>query len=158
MQEIERKFLVINDDYKLEAERVHHIIQAYLNRHPARTVRIRINDAAGFITVKGASNQSGMSRFEWEKEIPVEEARELITLAEPGVIEKVRYVIPAGNGLKWEVDEFLGDNEGLVLAEIELPAENTGFKKPAWLGEEVTGNPAYYNSALSKAETGLSNH
>jgi len=149
MKEIERKFLVKNDDYKLEAERVHHIVQAYLNRHPARTVRVRINDARGFITIKGASDQSGMSRFEWEKEIPVEEARELIQLAEPGVIEKVRYVIPAGNGLKWEVDEFLGDHEGLVLAEIELPDENAEFKKPDWLGEEVTGKKEYYNSSLS---------
>jgi len=150
MKETERKFLVKNDDYKLQAERFHHIVQAYLNRHPARTVRVRINDAAGFITVKGASNESGMSRFEWEKEIPVEEARELIKLAEPGVIEKVRYVIPAGNGLKWEVDEFLGDNEGLVLAEIELSDENAIFEKPDWLGKEVTGNPRYYNSVLSR--------
>ena len=150
MQEIERKFLVKNDDYKLEAEQVHHIIQVYLNRDPARTVRVRINDAAGFITVKGASDKTGTTRFEWEKEIPVEEARELIKIAEPGIIEKVRYIIPAGNGLKWEVDEFLGNNEGLVLAGIELPAEDTPFDKPAWLDAEVTGNPQYYNAVLSR--------
>ncbi len=150
MKETERKFLVKNDEYKLQAERVHHIVQAYLNRNPNRTVRIRINDAVGFITVKGASNTSGMSRFEWEKEIPIEEARELIKLAEPGIIEKVRYVIPSENGLRWEVDEFLGENEGLVLAEIELPDEKTTFEKPDWLGEEVTGNPKYYNANLSK--------
>ncbi len=150
MKETEKKFLVKNDEYKLQAERVHHIVQAYLNRNPNRTVRIRINDAVGFITVKGASNTSGMSRFEWEKEIPIEEARELIKLAEPGIIEKVRYVIPSENGLRWEVDEFLGENEGLVLAEIELPDEKTTFEKPDWLGEEVTGNPKYYNANLSK--------
>ena len=150
MQEIERKFLVKNDDYKLEAQQVHHIVQAYLNRDPQRTVRIRIKNAQAFLTIKGASNDTGMTRFEWEKEIPLEEAQALLELAEPGVIEKVRYVVPAGDNLYFEVDEFLGDNEGLVLAEIELPDENTSFKKPDWLGEEVTGNPAYYNAQLSK--------
>ena len=150
MQEIERKFLVLNDDYKLEAGQVHHIVQAYLNRDPQRTVRIRIKNAQAFLTIKGASNDTGMTRFEWEKEIPLEEAQALLELAEPGVIEKVRYVVPAGDNLYFEVDEFLGDNEGLVLAEIELPDENTSFKKPDWLGEEVTGNPAYYNAQLSK--------
>ncbi len=150
MQEIERKFLVKNDDYKLEAGSLHHIVQAYLNRDPNRTVRIRIKDADAFLTIKGATNQSGMTRFEWEKEIPVEEARALLQLAEPGVIEKVRYIIPAANGLQWEVDEFLGDHAGLVLAEIELPDEKTPFEKPAWLGKEVTGQKEYYNSYLSK--------
>ncbi len=150
MKETERKFLVKNDDYKLEAERVHHIVQAYLNRDPNRTVRIRINDATGYITVKGPSDATGMTRFEWEKEIPVEEARELIKLAEPGVIEKVRYIVPASNGLKWEVDEFLGNHEGLVLAEIELPSKDTDFEKPSWVGEEVTGKAEYYNASLSK--------
>jgi len=150
MKETERKFLVKNDDYKLEAERVHHIVQAYLNRDPNRTVRIRINDATGYITVKGPSDATGMTRFEWEKEIPVEEARELIKLAEPGVIEKVRYIVPASNGLKWEVDEFLGNHEGLVLAEIELPSKDTDFEKPSWVAEEVTGKAEYYNASLSK--------
>jgi len=150
MKETERKFLVKNDDYKLEADRVHHIVQAYLNRDPNRTVRIRINDATGYITVKGPSDATGMTRFEWEKEIPVEEARELIKLAEPGVIEKVRYIVPASNGLKWEVDEFLGNHEGLVLAEIELPSKDTDFEKPSWVAEEVTGKAEYYNASLSK--------
>jgi CYTH domain-containing protein len=146
--EIERKFLVKDDSYKLQASRYHHIIQAYLNRNPNRTVRIRIKDATAFITVKGNSNTAGTKRYEWEKEIPVEEARQLIQLAEPGVIEKIRYIIPADKGLFWEVDEFLGENQGLVLAEIELPDENTPFKKPEWLGEEVTGQSAYYNANM----------
>ncbi len=148
MQEIERKFLVKNDDYKLQSSRYHHIIQAYLSRDPARTVRIRIKDATAYITIKGASNTSGTTRFEWEKEIPVAEARELIRLAEPGVIEKVRYIVPANNLLFFEVDEFLGEHEGLVVAEIELPDENTPFDKPEWLGEEVTGQSQYYNSSM----------
>ncbi len=150
MQEIERKFLVKNEDYKLEAAQVHHIVQAYLNRDPQRTVRIRIKNGQAFLTVKGASNNSGTTRFEWETEIPLEDARKLLELAEPGIIEKVRYIVPAGENLFYEVDEFLGDHKGLVLAEIELPAENTPFEKPAWLGEEVTGNQAYYNAQLSK--------
>ena len=150
MQEIERKFLVKNDDYKLEAVQVQHIVQAYLNRDPQRTVRIRIKNAHAFLTIKGASNESGTTRFEWEKEIPLEEAQALLKLAEPGIIEKVRYVVPTGDNLYFEVDEFIGEHEGLVLAEIELPDENTLFEKPDWLGEEVTGNPAYYNAQLSK--------
>ncbi len=150
MQEIERKFLVNNDDYKLEAERIHHIVQAYLNRDPNRTIRIRIKDGNAYLTVKGATNQSGTTRFEWEKEIPLNEAQALLQLAEPGLIEKVRYVIPAKNGLKWEVDEFLGEHAGLVVAEIELPDEHTPFEKPQWLGKEVTGQKEYYNSYLSR--------
>ncbi len=149
MQEIERKFLVKDDSYKLEASRFHHIIQAYISRDKARTVRVRIRDAQGFLTIKGASNASGTTRFEWEKEIALEEAQQLIDIALPGVIEKVRYIIPAENTLFWEVDEFLDENEGLILAEIELPTENTSFNKPNWLGDEVTGQAQYYNSALS---------
>ncbi len=150
MQEIERKFLVKNDDYKLEAVQVYHIVQAYLNRDPQRTVRIRIKNGQAFLTIKGASNDTGTTRFEWETEIPLDDAKALLDLAEPGIIEKVRYIVPAGDNLFFEIDEFLGDNEGLVLAEIELPDENTFFNKPVWLGEEVTGNPAYYNAQLSK--------
>ena len=150
MQEIERKFLVRDDSFKLEASRFHHIIQAYLSRDKARTVRVRIKDASGFITIKGNSNASGTTRFEWEKEILLNDAQSLIDIALPGVIEKVRYIIPAENDLFWEVDEFLGENEGLLLAEIELPSENTTFAKPDWLGDEVTGQPEYYNAALSK--------
>jgi adenylate cyclase len=149
MQEIERKFLVRNDSFKLEASRFHHIIQAYLSRDKARTVRVRIKDASGFITIKGNSNASGTTRFEWEKEILLNDAQSLIDIALPGVVEKVRYIIPTENDLFWEVDEFLGENEGLLLAEIELPSENTTFAKPDWLGDEVTGQPEYYNAALS---------
>jgi adenylate cyclase len=149
MQEIERKFLVRDDSFKLEASRFHHIIQAYLSRDKARTVRVRIKDASGFITIKGNSNASGTTRFEWEKEILLNDAQSLIDIALPGVVEKVRYIIPTENDLFWEVDEFLGENEGLLLAEIELPSENTTFAKPDWLGDEVTGQPEYYNAALS---------
>jgi len=148
MKEIERKFLVKNDDYKLEAERILHIVQGYLNRNPQRTVRVRIQNGTGFLTIKGASDKTGTTRFEWEKEIPIEEAQALLELAEPGIIEKVRYVIPAGNNLYFEVDEFLGDQTGLTLAEIELPDPQTTVAKPEWLGKEVTGQKAYYNSQM----------
>ncbi len=150
MQEIERKFLLKNDHYKLEASSFHHIIQGYLSRDPQRTVRVRIKDSRAYLTIKGASNASGTTRFEWEQEIDLEVAKELLEMALPGIIEKVRYIIPSENNLKWEVDEFLGEHEGLLLAEIELPTENTEFIKPDWLGEEVTGNPDYYNASLSK--------
>ena len=148
MKEIERKFLVKNDDYKLEAERILHIVQGYLNRDPQRTVRVRIQNGTGFLTIKGASDKTGTTRFEWEKEILIEEAQALLELAEPGIIEKVRYVIPAGNDLYFEVDEFLGDQTGLTLAEIELPDPQTPFNKPDWLDKEVTGQKAYYNSQM----------
>ncbi len=154
MQEIERKFLVKNEDYKLDASEVHHIIQAYLNRDPERTVRIRIDNGKAYITIKGKSDSTGTTRFEWEKEIPLEEAEKLIEIAEEGIIEKVRYIIPVENKLKFEVDEFLGDHQGLVLAEIELPSKDLPFQKPDWLGEEVTGKKEYYNSFLSKAKSG----
>jgi adenylate cyclase len=101
------------------------------------------------MTVKGISSQSGVSRFEWEKEIPVNEARELINICEPGVIDKVRHLVDVGEHI-FEVDEFYGDNEGLVLAEIELSTEEEEFARPDWLGEEVTGDIRYYNSMLMK--------
>jgi len=148
MQEIERKFLVINDDYKLEASRFHHIIQGYLSRVPERTVRIRIIDGRAFLTIKGKSSADGTTRLEWEKEIDMDEARSLLEIAEPGIIEKVRYIIPWENDLYFEVDEFLGNNEGLTLAEIELPQVDTFFTKPEWLGKEVTGDKRYYNSQM----------
>ena len=147
MIETERKFLVKSDSFKSEASRRDLFIQAYLNTDPKRTVRIRIVGEKGFITVKGKSSQSGMSRYEWEKEIPVQEAKELLLLCEPGKIEKMRYLVPV-NDKTFEVDEFGGDNEGLVLAEIELESEETDFDRPDWLGEEVTGNINYYNSQL----------
>ncbi len=114
-------------------------------------MRIRIKDDKGYITVKGIASESGVSRFEWEKEIPVEDARQLLLLAEPGIIDKTRYLIKAADGVHtWEVDEFYGDNEGLTMAEIELADEHEAFAKPEWLGEEVTGDTRYFNSMLMK--------
>lgn len=147
-QEIERKFLVAGD-FKQYARKSEHIVQGYLNSTPERTVRVRIKDDKGYMTIKGISSQSGVSRFEWEKEITVNEARELINICEPGVIDKVRHLVDVGEHI-FEVDEFYGDNEGLVLAEIELSAEDEEFAKPDWLGEEVTGDIRYYNSMLMK--------
>jgi adenylate cyclase len=148
-KEIERKFLVIGD-FKKFITSSSKISQGYLSSNPERTVRIRIKGDQGFITIKGASNESGLSRYEWEKEISCKEATELLKLAEPGGIDKIRSIIPANNGLNFEVDEFLAKNKGLVMAEIELPSEETVFDKPDWLGKEVTGNIKYYNSYLSK--------
>ena len=146
--EIERKFLV-SGDFSSQIRDSVRITQGYLNSHPERTVRVRIWGEQGFITVKGIGSGSGMKRFEWEKEIPVEEARELIALCEPGVIDKVRHRIPVGEHI-FEVDVFMGDNEGLVLAEVELQSEDESFEHPGWLGMEVTGDPRYYNAALAK--------
>lgn len=145
-QEIERKFLVAGD-FKQYARKSEHIVQGYLNSTPERTVRVRIKDDKGYMTVKGISSQSGVSRFEWEREIPVNEARELINICEPGVIDKTRYLIDVGSHT-FEVDEFYGENEGLVMAEIELSSEDEEFIRPSWLGEEVTGDIRYYNSVL----------
>ena len=148
LQEIERKFLV-NGDFKSEAFKQTRIVQGYLNSSPERTVRVRIKGDKGFITVKGIGSADGVARFEWEKEIPVEEAQALLKLAEPGVIDKTRYLVKSADGLHtWEVDEFHGDNEGLTMAEIELSSIDEAFDKPSWLGEEVTGDPRYYNSSL----------
>ena len=148
--EIERKFLVAGD-FMHEAFRAVRITQGYLCSSPERTVRIRIKGDKGFITIKGKSSESGLTRFEWEKEIPLADAESLLELAEPGVIDKTRYLIRNTDGRHiWEVDVFHGANEGLVMAEIELSGEDDNFDKPAWLGEEVTGDPRYYNSALSQ--------
>lgn len=147
-QEIERKFLVCGD-FKAKAYQLTRIIQGYLSSVPRRIVRIRVKDDKGFITIKGQTNATGVARFEWEKEIPVDEALALLNLAEPGSINKTRYLIKNTDGKHvWEVDEFHGDNEGLVIAEIELAAEDETFDKPVWLGQEVTGDPRYYNSML----------
>lgn len=148
-KEIERKFLVTGD-FKKQVIKRYKIAQGYLSVVPERTVRIRIRDHQGFITIKGIGNASGTTRFEWEKEIPVIEAENLLLLCEPSNIEKIRYIVPAGNNLYFEVDEFFGENEGLIIAEIELPHENTNFIKPSWLGEEITGKLKYYNASLSK--------
>jgi CYTH domain-containing protein len=146
--EIERKFLV-KGEYKSQAVRSSRIVQGYLSSVTGRTVRIRIRGEKGYITVKGKSNESGLSRYEWEKEIPLNEAEELLLLCEPGAIDKTRYEILVGKHI-FEVDEFYGDNEGLTLAEVELESEGESYEKPEWLGEEVTGDRRYYNSSLTK--------
>ena len=148
MIEIERKFLVSSDDYRQAATSEERIVQGFLNSHADRTVRVRISGSFGYLTVKGKSNRSGTSRFEWEKEIPVDEAKDLLMLCEEGIIEKNRYKIPIGHHI-FEVDEFLGENSGLLIAEVELNSEDETFEKPDWLGKEVTGDLKYYNSQLS---------
>ena len=146
--EIERKFLVRSDAYKSEATDVTRIAQGYIGTVPGRTVRIRIRGDKGYLTIKGASSADGLVRYEWEKEIPVGEAEELMALCQPGRVEKHRYLVPFA-GHVWEVDEFSGENDGLVMAEIELPAPDEPFEIPGWAGEEVTGDPRYYNKSLS---------
>jgi CYTH domain-containing protein len=148
MNEIERKFLVTSTEFLSESVQSNRIVQGYLNSNPERTVRIRIKGTQGFITIKGKGNESGTTRFEWEKEIEVTEAEQLLLLCEDGVIDKVRYEIPSGKHL-YEVDVFEGDNKGLIIAEIELNDENESFEKPNWLGVEVTGDDRYYNASLS---------
>jgi adenylate cyclase len=147
--EIERKFLVKSNAYKKEAISQIRIVQGFLNTNAERTVRVRIKGDKGFLTVKGRSNESGTARFEWETEINVNEATNLIDLCEPVILEKIRFEIPMGNHV-FEVDEFLGENKDLVLAEVELEHEDEAFVKPNWLGKEVTGDVRYYNSQLSK--------
>ncbi|MEE3243299.1 MAG: CYTH domain-containing protein, partial [Bacteroidota bacterium] len=142
MLEIERKFLVKNDAFKSEAFRENEIKQGYLNSNPERAVRVRIKDDSGFLTIKGKSDDTGTTRFEWEKEISREEAEALLKLCEPGVISKVRFLVKAGQHT-FEVDEFFEENQGLFLAEIELQSATEDFNKPDWLGEEVTGDPRY---------------
>lgn len=150
LQEIERKFLV-RGEFRQYATASSEIAQGYISSQSGRTVRVRIRDDKGYLTIKGPGNTSGLSRFEWEKEITVEEARALMTIAEPGVIEKTRYLVPNADGIHtWEVDVFHGASEGLIMAEIELSSEDDPFDRPAWLGEEVTGDRRYYNSFLSK--------
>lgn len=149
MIEIERKFLVNSEAFKTDAFKQTEIIQGYLNSHKDRAVRVRVKGDKGFLTVKGASNSTGASRFEWEKEIPVNEAKALLKLCEKGVIEKIRYEVKVAQHV-FEIDVFFGDNQGLIVAEVELKSENETFIKPHWLSDEVTGQIKYYNSQLSK--------
>ncbi|MCD8042479.1 MAG: CYTH domain-containing protein [Tannerellaceae bacterium] len=146
--EIERKFLV-KGDFSPGVKRAYRIVQGYLCSAPERTVRIRIRDREAFITIKGPSSGDGLTRYEFEQPIPLADAEELLKLCEPGIIEKVRHIIPAGTHT-WEVDVFHGENEGLVMAEIELKNPNEAINLPDWIGEEVTGDPRYYNSMLRK--------
>ncbi|BEH00067.1 CYTH domain-containing protein [Bacteroides sedimenti] len=147
-QEIERKFLV-KGEFKPEAYSSSHIVQGYISSVRGRTVRVRIRDEKGYLTIKGAANASGTSRYEWEKEIPLGEAQELMKLCEPGIIDKTRYLVRSGRHI-FEIDEFCGENEGLVIAEVELGSEDESFEKPPFVGEEVTGDIRYYNSQLMK--------
>jgi CYTH domain-containing protein len=149
MLEIERKFLVKSEAFKSEAFKQTSIKQGFLNSHHERTVRVRIKGEEGFITVKGISNETGTIRQEWEKPIEVKDVEMLLGLCEEGIIEKIRYEIKAGTHI-FEVDEFFGNNAGLIIAEVELSEENETFVKPDWLGKEVTGTLKYYNSQLSK--------
>ncbi|RRQ50177.1 CYTH domain-containing protein [Maribacter algicola] len=149
MIEIERKFLVKSMHFVDNAVSSTKIIQGFLNTHPERTVRIRIKGEKGFLTVKGKSNETGTTRFEWETEIAHIDAQKLLQLCEKGVLDKTRYLVPF-EGHNFEVDVFQGENKGLILAEIELTTESELFQKPQWLGEEVTGDIKYYNSQLSK--------
>ncbi len=149
MIEIERKFLVTSDAFKDEAFAKNIIAQGYLNTNPERTVRVRIKGEKAFLTIKGKGNESGLSRFEWEKEIPVDEAQQLLQLCEKGTIEKTRFEVKSGKHV-FEIDEFYGNNNGLIIAEIELTSEEELFEKPFWLGKEVTNDNRYYNAYLSQ--------
>lgn len=149
MQEIERKFIISSLEFKEEAFEHYQIKQGFLNTDPERTVRVRVLADRGFLTVKGSGGEEGISRFEWEKEISLEEANALYELCGPGRIEKTRYLIHSGGHIV-EADEFFGDNEGLLIAEIELGSEQEQYEKPSWLGAEVTGQTKYYNSQLSQ--------
>jgi len=145
--EIEKKFLVSGDAYKTDAEKQVRITQGYLSTVPERTVRVRIKADKGYLTIKGKGNDSGATRYEWEKEIPLSEAQELMELCEAGVIDKTRFLVKSGQHT-FEVDEFYGNNQGLVVAEVELGSEDEAFEKPSWIAEEVTGEARYYNAML----------
>ena len=144
--EIERKFLV-KGEYKSLSTSHSHIVQGYICSQKGRTVRVRLRDDKGYLTIKGPSKNGGLSRYEFEKEITKDEALSLMTLCEPGIIDKIRWLVPAGPHT-FEVDEFFGENEGLVVAEVELGSEEETFEHPDFLGEEVTGDRKYYNSCL----------
>ncbi len=149
MIEMERKFLVTSETYKQRAFKNSRIAQGFLSTNKKRTVRVRLKGDQGFLTIKGQTSKDGLSRFEWEKEIPRNEAESLLKLCKKSVISKVRYEVKVDNHT-FEVDEFFDDNEGLVIAEVELESKNESFTKPDWLGKEVTGELKYYNSQLSK--------
>lgn len=147
-QEIERKFLV-DGEYKSKAYASSRIVQGYICSARGRTVRIRIRDDKGYLTIKGPADASGISRYEWEKEIPLDEARDLMKICESGAIDKTRYLVRSGRHV-FEVDEFYGENEGLVIAEVELSSPDEPFEKPDFIGQEVTGDARYYNAQLMR--------
>ncbi len=146
--EIERKFLV-RGDYKSHSFKSFPIKQGYLSVSGLSVIRVRVRGNEAFITVKSASKDGAIRRHEWEYAIPVEDAVEMLGLCENTVVEKTRHLVEYG-GHTFEVDEFHGDNQGLVIAEIELEDEDEPFERPGWLGEEVTGQVRYYNSYLSR--------
>lgn len=161
--EIERKFLVKSDAFIAQATTSYEIMQGYLCKDPEKTIRVRIRDARAFLTIKSSLLRDGIAKFEWEKEIDLSDAKELMKICLPGAISKTRYIIEVkgqrtkdngqwtkdkGDSLKWEVDVFHGRLEGRVLAEIELSDEDEAFERPDWLGEEVTGQPQYYNANM----------
>lgn len=147
--EIERKFLVKDESYKKMAYQASRIAQGYICSMRGRTVRVRIRDGKGYLTIKGPADAVGIGRYEWEKEISLQEAQELMNLCEPGMIDKTRYLVRSGRHV-FEVDEFYGENEGLVIAEVELSSADEVYEKPLFIGEEVTGDVRYYNSFLMK--------
>lgn len=147
--EIERKYLVTSDSYKQMAVARYHICQGYISREKTGTVRIRITDDKAYLTIKGKPAAGHFARYEWEKEIDVQEAKELMQLCQGTIIDKTRWIVPAAeDGLKWEIDEFHGKHEGLTLAEIELTSEEQEVEKPDFVGEDVTSNPRYYNANM----------
>lgn len=146
--EIERKFLVVGE-FKDQAYNHTHIQQGYIASGKGRTVRVRIRDDKGYLTIKGPSGVDGLARYEFEKEIDLEDARDLMRICEPGIIDKVRYLVKSPDGRHtWEVDEFHGENEGLIMAEIELESDNDPYEKPDFIGREVTGDRRFYNSHM----------
>lgn len=146
--EVERKFLV-NGDFKQLAKKSINVLQGYLSMDNERSVRVRIMDEKGYITIKGMGNDSGITRPEWEYEVPYNDAKELLKICEMGIIEKIRYLVPY-KGHTYEVDEFFGENEGLQVAELELKSEDEKFERPSWLGTEITHEMKYYNLMLLK--------
>ena len=147
--EIERKFLVLNDSYKRLSFSHTHIQQGYITSTPGRTVRIRLRDDRAYLTIKGPSHDGGLSRYEFEQEIPLDDARQLLLLCEPGIIDKTRWLVQSGDHV-FEVDEFFGENEGLVMAEVELRTTTETVVLPDFIGKEVTGDRRYYNSQLRR--------
>ena len=147
--EIERKFLVTDDSYKAMAFHSDRIAQGYLCREGGNSPRVRVRGDKGYLTIKGPSMDGGLSRFEWEKEIPESEAWELLKLCHGGIIDKTRHLVKCGKPT-FEVDEFHGDNDGLVVAEVELESADETFERPPFLGKEVTGDKRYYNSSLTR--------
>lgn len=145
--EIERKFLVLNDSYKREALGHSHIQQGYICSNEGRTARVRIRDNRAYLTIKGPTPEGGLPCYEFEKEITLEEGRQLMRLCEPGIIDKVRWLVRSGEHT-FEIDEFFGENEGLVMAEVELSSVDDEVLIPAFIGKEVTGDPRYFNSHL----------